>query len=114
MTARSTSVGVGVTKPLPRSNPTGHCNKSSTDLGTKTRTRTTMSTLFSPRNSNYERLEGGMGPSRLGGVRAFGWKKFAIGAVVLIALVYVFGPRREDILPEGYIPCEYIRRLSIS
>lgn len=60
--------------------------------------------MFSPRSSNYERLEGGMGPSRMNGMRRFGWKKFAIGAVVVIGLVWVFGPRKEDILPEKYIP----------
>lgn len=62
--------------------------------------------MFSPRSSNYERLEGGMGPSRNNGMRRFGWKKFAVGAVVVIGLVWVFGPRKEDILPEKYIPCE--------
>lgn len=62
--------------------------------------------MFSPRSSNYERLEGGHGPSRMGtGMRRlFGWKKFVIGAVVLITLVWMFGPRSEDLLPEGYYP----------
>jgi guanosine-diphosphatase len=45
-----------------------------------------------------------MGPSRTGGLRRFGWKKFAIGAAVVITLVWVFGPRKEDIIPEKYIP----------
>ncbi|KAJ8503484.1 hypothetical protein ONZ45_g10808 [Pleurotus djamor] len=48
--------------------------------------------ILSPRSTNYERLEGGMGPSRTGRAR-FAWKKFAIAAVVLIGLVYFFGPR---------------------
>ena len=60
--------------------------------------------MFSPRSSNYERLEGGMGPSRNSGGRRFAWKKFAIGAVVLIGLVYFFGPRKEDLT--DYVPCE--------
>lgn len=47
---------------------------------------------ISPRSSNYERLEGGMGPSRTG-TKRFAWKKFAIGAAVLIGLVWFFGPR---------------------
>ncbi|KAJ4475764.1 nucleoside phosphatase family-domain-containing protein, partial [Lentinula aciculospora] len=47
---------------------------------------------ISPRSSNYERLEGGMGPSRTSNKR-FAWKKFAIAAVVLVGLVWVFGPR---------------------
>ncbi|KAF8810998.1 hypothetical protein BYT27DRAFT_7090605 [Phlegmacium glaucopus] len=51
-------------------------------------------TMISPRSSNYERLEGGMGPSRLKS-RRFGWKKFAIVACVFIGLVYLFGPRER-------------------
>ena len=67
------------------------------------RRRSTRSSMFSPRSSNYERLEGGMGPSR-NNVRRFAWKKFAIGAAVLIGLVYFVGPRREDL--DDYMPCE--------
>lgn len=46
-----------------------------------------------------------------GGLRklAFGWKKFAIAALVFIGLVWAFGPRKEDILPEKYIPSESSR-----
>jgi guanosine-diphosphatase len=51
-------------------------------------------TMISPRSSNYERLEGGMGPSRVSLVR-FGWKKFGIVACVLIGLIYLFGPRQK-------------------
>lgn len=61
--------------------------------------------MSSPRSSNYERLENGMGPSRIGGTRRFGWKKFAIAAVVVIGLVWVFGPRKEDINVSEDIPC---------
>ncbi|TBU29990.1 nucleoside phosphatase family-domain-containing protein [Dichomitus squalens] len=43
-----------------------------------------------------------MGPSKSGGGRRFAWKKFAIGAVVLIGLVYFFGPRKEDL--DDYVP----------
>ncbi|KAI0769116.1 nucleoside phosphatase family-domain-containing protein [Trametes elegans] len=58
--------------------------------------------MFSPRSSNYERLENGMGNSKAGAGCKFAWKKFAIGAAVLIALVYFFGPRREDL--DDYMP----------
>ncbi|KAI0667683.1 nucleoside phosphatase family-domain-containing protein [Trametes maxima] len=58
--------------------------------------------MFSPRSSNYDRLEGGMGPSKNGTGRRFAWKKFAIGAVVIVGLVYFFGPRREDL--DDYMP----------
>ncbi|KAF8650978.1 hypothetical protein AX16_004993 [Volvariella volvacea WC 439] len=58
----------------------------------------------SPRSANYERLEGGHGPSRSnsisspngagpGGKKRFAWKRFAIGAAVLIGLVWLVGPR---------------------
>ena len=60
--------------------------------------------MFSPRSSNYERLEGGMGPSRSAPGRRFAWKKFALGAAVIIGLVYFFGPRREDL--DDYVPGE--------
>ena len=52
-------------------------------------------TMISPRSSNYERLEGGMGPSRISNLRWFGWKKFGIVACVLIGLIYLFGPRQN-------------------
>ena len=48
----------------------------------------------SPRSNNYERLEGGMGPTRNGAIR-FAWKKLAIGAMCIIAVVYFFGPRER-------------------
>jgi len=40
-----------------------------------------------------------MATSRVNGMRFALWKRFALGAVVLIGLVYVFGPRKADILP---------------
>jgi len=57
--------------------------------------------VISPRSGNYDRLEGGMGPSRTGppqkGWRRFGWKKFAIGASLLIFVVWLWGPRESRI-----------------
>ncbi|EAU86353.2 guanosine-diphosphatase [Coprinopsis cinerea okayama7 len=57
--------------------------------------------IVSPRSGNYDRLEGGMGPSRLGppqrGWRRFGWKKFAIGAALLIGFVWLWGPRERNL-----------------
>ena len=61
--------------------------------------------MLSPRSANYERLEGGHGPSRQGVLGRFGWKKFALVAVVFIGVVYFFGLRKEDIIPSKYIPC---------
>ncbi|KAJ3510248.1 hypothetical protein NLJ89_g4789 [Agrocybe chaxingu] len=55
--------------------------------------------MISPRSSNYERLEGGHGPTRTGAPKRFGWKKFALVAAALIILVYLFGPRASKSLP---------------
>ncbi|KAJ3539395.1 hypothetical protein NMY22_g4762 [Coprinellus aureogranulatus] len=59
----------------------------------------TAMSIISPRSSNYERLEGGMGPSRMPaqakGWRRFGWKKFAVGAAALIFVVWLWGPRES-------------------
>jgi len=59
--------------------------------------------IISPRSGNYDRLEGGMGPSRTGvpphqrGWRRFAWKKFAIVAGVLITVVWLWGPRERGV-----------------
>ncbi|KAH9936434.1 nucleoside phosphatase family-domain-containing protein [Fomitopsis serialis] len=54
----------------------------------------------SPTTSNYERLEGGHGVNRTGSALRFaGWKKFALAAVLIVGLVYVFGHRKENIIP---------------
>jgi hypothetical protein len=53
--------------------------------------------MISSRGSHYERLESGLGPNRM--AKKFGWKKFALGAGVLVALVYFFGPRANKTLP---------------
>ena len=52
-------------------------------------------TMISPRSSNYDRLEGGMGPSRMSQFRWLGWKKFGFVACVFIALIFLFGPRQH-------------------
>ncbi|KAJ4491767.1 nucleoside phosphatase family-domain-containing protein [Lentinula lateritia] len=69
-------------------NKPGNLASESTD-----RQGTNIQMAISPRSSNYERLEGGMGPSRMGNKKRFAWKKIAIAAVVLVGLVWVFGPR---------------------
>ncbi|KAG1860148.1 nucleoside phosphatase family-domain-containing protein [Suillus subalutaceus] len=54
-------------------------------------------------SSSYERLEGGFGPGRT--ARMLAWKKFAIGAVVLISVVWLFGPRSSiDLIPDSSLP----------
>ena len=63
------------------------------------RVRSQYTSMISPRSSNYDRLEGGMGPSKTGSAKRFAWKKFAIVAAVLIGVVYLFGPRASTKLP---------------
>jgi hypothetical protein len=60
-------------------------------------TSRTRKMAISPRSTNYERLEGGMGPIRI--KSRFPWKRFAIGAAVIISLVWFFGPREPERLP---------------
>ncbi|KAL0568256.1 Guanosine-diphosphatase, partial [Marasmius crinis-equi] len=50
--------------------------------------------MFCPRSSKYERLEGRHGSSanRFRKKKMFTWKRLAIGAGVLIVLVWLFGP----------------------
>lgn len=55
--------------------------------------------MISPRSSNYERLEGGMGPSRMSNKYRFGWKRIAIAAGVIIGLVWFFSPRETTKTP---------------
>ncbi|KAH7925558.1 hypothetical protein BV22DRAFT_1033828 [Leucogyrophana mollusca] len=56
-------------------------------------------TSTSPSSNNYERLENGMGPGRAS--RKLAWRKLAIGVVVLIGLVWFFGPREgTDFIPD--------------
>ncbi|KAJ3551128.1 hypothetical protein NM688_g4910 [Phlebia brevispora] len=99
-----------VVRPSSSKTPSAHSTsiQSSGVAGSRPALRKTanfkMTSLFSPKSSNYERLEGGMGPSRLNSVRRFGWKKFAIAAVFVVGLVWVFGPRKEDIIPDKYKP----------
>ncbi|KAG5644321.1 hypothetical protein DXG03_008679 [Asterophora parasitica] len=61
----------------------------------------------SPRSANYERLEGGMGPSRNPAGRRFAWKKFAIAAAVLIGFVWFVGPREPRSFSWGSAKNEY-------
>ena len=68
-----------------------------------------MSGSILPRVNGYKRVddaEGGGKPMRM----RFGWKKFAIAAVVIVALVVVFGPRerRDTVIDtiKDKTPCE--------
>ena len=74
--------------------------------------------MISPRSSNYEHLEGGLGPSR---PKRFAWKRFAVVAVAIVGLVYFFGPRQSRTLPwrtdqhhygELFVTFVFLHRLS--
>lgn len=91
------------TSPSPSPPPTAHSSglqvpsdASSTRSPFTNTFRSRYLTMISPRSSNYERLEGGMGPSRMSShFRWFGWKKFGIVAFGIVALIYLFGPRQH-------------------
>ncbi|EIW74609.1 hypothetical protein CONPUDRAFT_113157 [Coniophora puteana RWD-64-598 SS2] len=53
----------------------------------------------SPRSPTYDRLEaGGMGGSRI--AKRLAWRKIAVGVVVLLGLVYFFGPSPDTVMPD--------------
>ena len=64
-----------------------------------------------PRVSGYKRIDEDARPGRV----KFGWKKFAIGAAVLIGMVWLFGPRerREQVLEKIKTPCKLTIYLGI-
>ena len=39
-------------------------------------------------------------------MRLAGWKKFALAGVVIVGLVYIFGHRKDSIVPHE-MPCEF-------
>lgn len=57
--------------------------------------------------SGYKRVDAPNGQSRR---FRFGWKKFAVGAAVVIVLVWLFGPRerREQVLDKITSPCALV------
>ena len=69
-------------------------------------------------DARYKRLDmvdkdSGVGP---GSARLrFGWKKFAVGAAVIIGLVWLFGPRerRESVLESIKTPSECLDLFSV-
>ena len=76
----------------PKATTTGFAHPAIVNNTLTSRSRYLMA-IISPRSSNYDRLEGGMGPSRVGGMKKFAWKKFAVGAALLVGVVWLFGPR---------------------
>ena len=76
----------------PKATTTGFAHPAIVNNNLTSRSRYLMA-MISPRSGNYDRLEGGMGPSRVGGTKRFAWKKFAVGAALLVGVVWLFGPR---------------------
>lgn len=56
--------------------------------------------MVSPRSGNYERLESGMGPSRLG-VRNFTWRKIVFCLAIVVAFVWFLGPTEPKRVLDG-------------
>jgi hypothetical protein len=50
--------------------------------------------MISPRGGNYERLEGGLGPSRLG-MRSFAWRKIALCLTITVGVLWLLRPSKE-------------------
>lgn len=93
--------------PNSKATTTGFAIVNNTNNNLASRSRYLMA-ILSPRSSNYDRLEGGMGPSRVGGTKRFAWKKFAVGAVLLVGVVWLFGPRAHTFSwrGNGYVDLE--------
>jgi guanosine-diphosphatase len=52
--------------------------------------------MISPRSSHYERLEGGLGPCRLG-VRNVSWKRILLCLTLSVGLVWLLRPSRKSV-----------------
>ncbi|KAI0304320.1 nucleoside phosphatase family-domain-containing protein [Multifurca ochricompacta] len=52
--------------------------------------------MISPRSGNYERLEGGLGPSRLG-VRNIAWRKIFLCLIIIVGLVWLLKPPEQRV-----------------
>ena len=100
-TALQVQVPVSSDKNLPSPSPYAHSTglqiptHPSTQSPSTNTFRSRYISMISRRSNSYERLEGGMGSSRLSNAKRFGWSKFGVVACVLIGLVYLFGPRQQ-------------------
>jgi len=96
--AKTTATGTASrTRSLSSRRTHTHNTLSKTQKPKKTKTKTKTMAILSrtPTTNNYERLEGGMGSPSHGHPKkwVWTWRKFAIGAGVLIGLVWFVGPR---------------------
>ncbi|KAJ7131409.1 nucleoside phosphatase family-domain-containing protein [Mycena epipterygia] len=88
----ATSEPLEITPPSPSSSvppPTRSSAVSATLSPTTARTRIRMA----PMSPTYDRLEAGRPPAKHS--KRFGWKKFALGAGLLLALVWLFVPKEK-------------------
>lgn len=69
--------------------------------------------MISPRAGNYERLEGGLGPSRMG-MRNITWRKVAFCITITVGVLWLLRPSRENsvwpIKSPGESPSTDLRR----
>jgi guanosine-diphosphatase len=91
----SSSLGRSTGAATPTESLTNHTRSRSLQLQ-KPEDSSTESTAMaiSPRSSKYDRLDGGMGPSRMNNKR-IEWKKFALAGAAIIGLVWFFSPRES-------------------
>ena len=54
--------------------------------------------MISPRVSNFDRLEGGLGPNRMG-IRNMAWKKVAFCITITVGVLWFLRPSRESVWP---------------
>jgi guanosine-diphosphatase len=52
--------------------------------------------MISPRSSNFERLEGGLGPSRLG-MRNIAWRKILLCLTITLGVLWFLRPSKESV-----------------
>ena len=55
--------------------------------------------MISPRSSNYERLEGGLGPSRVW-MRNIAWKRIVLCLAITVGVLWFLRPSKESIWPK--------------
>lgn len=69
--------------------------------------------MISPRSSNYERLEGGLGPSRLE-MRNIAWRKILLCLTITFGILWFLKPSKESVWSiknPGESLCLYVVRV---
>src|ERR1700761_578406 len=88
-----TSKPLKVTPPSPSSVPPAHSSSVSATLSPAFAIAPRTRLRMAPMSPTYDRLEAGQPLGKQ--TRHFGWKKFALGAGLLLALVWLFVPKEK-------------------